>query len=54
MTLEALENAIARLIAKRHKAYDNPIEQARLNNLLDKIYDKKYTMLEQALRLKSE
>ena len=47
MTFEALQNAIARLIIARAEAQGNEAEQARLNAKLDKLYEKKYIMLEQ-------
>lgn len=47
MTYEALQNAIARLIIARREAHGNEAEQARINAKLDKLYDLKYTMLEQ-------
>ena len=47
MTLEALQNAIARLIIARREAYGNEAEQTRINKKLDKLYNLKYTMLEQ-------
>ena len=47
MNLEALQNAISRLIIKRREAHGNEAEQARLNAKLDKLYEKKYIMLEQ-------
>lgn len=54
MTFEALQNAIARLIIKRREAHGNEAEQARLNAKLDKLYEKKYTMLEQSAKAESE
>lgn len=47
MTLEALKNAIAQLIIARREAHGNQAEQARINAKLDKLYNLKYTMLEQ-------
>lgn len=47
MTLEALQNAIANLIVARREAHGNEAEQARINVKLDKLYNLKYTMLEQ-------
>lgn len=47
MTLEALQNAIAKLIIARREAHGNESEQDRINTKLDKLYDLKYTMLEQ-------
>ena len=45
MTLEALENGIARLIIKRRAA--NSEEQIEINQKLSKLYDLKILMLEQ-------
>ena len=47
MTLEALKNAIANLLVARREAHGNEAEQARINKKLDKLYDKKYIMIEQ-------
>ena len=47
MTFEALQNAIARLIVARRDAHGDEAEQARINAKLDKLYNLKYTMLEQ-------
>lgn len=47
MTFEALQNAISRLIIKRREAHGNEAEQARINAKLDKLYNKKYIMIEQ-------
>ena len=47
MTLEALQNAIANLIVARREAHGNEAEQARINAKLDKLYNLKYTLLEQ-------
>lgn len=52
MTLEALKNAIAKLIIARAEAHGNEAEQARLNAKLEKLYNLKYTMLEQASKAK--
>ena len=52
MTLEALRQAIARLIIARAEAHGNEAEQARINAKLDKLYNLKYTMLEQAAKAK--
>lgn len=52
MTLEALKNAIARLIIARAEAHGNEAEQTRINAKLDKLYNLKYTMLEQASKAK--
>lgn len=46
MTLEALENGIARLIIKRRAA--NSEEQIEINQKLSKLYDLKFLMLEQS------
>ena len=50
MTFEALQNAIARLIVARREAHGNEAEQARINAKLDKLYNLKYTILEQAAK----
>lgn len=47
MTLEALQQAIARLIIARREAHGDQAEQDRINKKLTKLYDLKYTMLEQ-------
>lgn len=47
MTLEALKNAIARLIIARAEAHGNHEEQARINKKLDKLYELKYILLSQ-------
>ena len=47
MTFEALQQAIARLIIARAEAHGNEVEQARINAKLDKLYNLKYTLLEQ-------
>ena len=52
MTLEALKNAIAKLIIARAEAHGDEAEQARINAKLDKLYNLKYTMLEQAAKAK--
>ena len=52
MTFEVLQNAIARLIIARAEAHGNEAEQARINAKLDKLYNLKYTMLEQAAKAK--
>ena len=54
MTFESLQNAIARLITARADAHGNEAEQARLNAKLDKLYEKKYTMLEQSAKAESD
>lgn len=52
MTFEALQNAIARLIVARREAHGNEVEQARINAKLEKLYNLKYTMLEQSAKAK--
>lgn len=52
MTYEALQEAIRRLIIARAEAHGNEAEQARLNAKLEKLYNLKYTMLEQASKTK--
>ena len=52
MTFEALQEAIRRLIIARSEATGNEAEQARLNAKLEKLYNLKYTMLEQASKAK--
>lgn len=47
MTLKALQEAIRRLIIARAEAHGNEAEQARINTKLDKLYNLKYTLLEQ-------
>ena len=47
MTLEALKNAIAKLIVARREAHGNEAEQARITAKLEKLYALKYTLLEQ-------
>jgi hypothetical protein len=47
MTFEALVDAIARLIVVRRNAHGNDLEQKRINDKLDKLYDIKYLMLQQ-------
>ena len=47
MTLEAIIEAIKRLIIKRAESHGKPEEQARINAKLDKLYVIKATMLEQ-------
>ena len=54
MSLEALKNAVPKLIVARRQAHGNEAEQARMNAKLDKLYNLKYTMLEQAVKAKSE
>lgn len=48
MTFEALVNKIAQLINKREMAHGDDAEQARINEKLNKLYDLKYLMLQQA------
>jgi hypothetical protein len=52
MTLEALTEAIKRLIIKRREAHGNNEEQQRLNDKLTKLYNLKYLMLEQTQKNK--
>ena len=47
MTLKALKNAIANLLVARREAHGNQAEQDRINAKLDKLYNLKYTLLEQ-------
>ena len=47
MTLEALQNAIGKLLIARREAHGNEAEQARITAKLEKLYDLKHTMLEQ-------
>ena len=47
MTFEALKEAIRRLIIARAEAHGNEAEQARITAKLEKLYNLKYTMLEQ-------
>lgn len=54
MTLKALQEAIRRLIIARAEATGDEAEQARLNAKLDKLYNLKYTMLEQASQAKKK
>lgn len=44
MTIEALTEAIARLIIKRREAHNNLEEQARINIKLTKLYNLKSLM----------
>lgn len=48
MTLQALQEAIARLIVKRAENHGNAEEQARINGKLTKLYDLKYVLLSQS------
>lgn len=50
MTIEAVKEAIAKLITKRAEAHGNESEQSRINAKLDKLYNLKYLALEQANR----
>lgn len=50
MTIEALKEAIAKLIKKRAEAHGNEAEQSRINAKLNKLYDIKYLALAQATR----
>ena len=47
MTREALREAIGRLLIARREANGNQVEQDRITAKLTKLYDLKYTMLEQ-------
>ena len=47
MTIEALKQAIARLIIARAEAHGNKAEQERINAKLDKLYELKRIVLEQ-------
>ena len=47
MTIEALRQAIARLIIARAEAHGNKPEQERINAKLDKLYELKRIVLEQ-------
>lgn len=49
MTLQALTEAIARLIIKRAKAHGNREEQERINAKLTKLYELKRLMKESAI-----
>lgn len=46
MTLQALNNAIGKLIMQRWSAYNNITEQDRINAKLDKLYNLKRILLE--------
>ena len=48
MTIEAIKEAIKRLIIARSEATGNTIEQERINAKLTKLYALKYTALEQS------
>lgn len=50
MTIEALNEAIKRLIMKRAEAHNDEAEQERINSKLTKLYDLKCLMLEQQAR----
>lgn len=54
MTFEALQTAIARLIVARREAHGDDAEQARINAKLEKLYNLKYTMLEQGAKAKKK
>lgn len=47
MTIEALKQAIARLIIARAEAHGNKAEQERINAKLGKLYELKRIALEQ-------
>lgn len=42
MTIDAINEAIKRLIEKRAKAHGNDAEQKRINDKLTKLYDLKF------------
>ena len=48
MTIEALKETIGRLLIARRNADGNQVEQDRITAKLTKLYDLKYTMLEQS------
>lgn len=48
VTIEALQEAIGRLLIARREANGNQVEQDRITAKLTKLYDLKYTMLEQS------
>lgn len=47
MTIDAVNEAIKRLVIKRRKAHGNQEEQQRINAKLDKLYDIKHIALVQ-------
>ncbi len=47
MTIQAITEAIKRLIEQRRNAFGNEKEQERINTKLSKLYDLKFVMLEQ-------
>ena len=47
MTIDALRETIGRLLIARREANGNQVEQDRITAKLTKLYDLKYTMLEQ-------
>lgn len=47
MTIEAVNEAIKRLIIKRREAHGNEEEQKRINEKLTKLYDIKLLALQQ-------
>ena len=47
MTIQAVEEAIKRLIIKRREAHGNQAEQDRINAKLSKLYDIKYLAIKQ-------
>lgn len=47
MTIDALNEAIKRLVIKRRQAHGNEEEQKRINAKLDKLYEIKHTALVQ-------
>lgn len=54
LTLEAINEAIKRLIIKRREAHGNEEEQSRINKKLDKLYDIKYIALGQETKKQTE
>ena len=48
MTLQALQEAIARPIIKRAENHGNAEEQERINKKLTKLYDLKFILLSQS------
>ena len=47
MTIDAVNEAIKRLVIKRRKAHGNEEEQKRINEKLTKLYDIKFLALQQ-------
>ena len=54
MTIEALNEAIKRLIIKRREAHGNEEEQKRINEKLTKLYDLKALAIEQEQKKKEK